>query len=205
MWRQIPLVFVLVCSPAFGAPLILVIGDSLSASYGLESGEGWVDLLQAQLDEEGYDCQIVNASISGDTTRGGLARLPRALEIHHPDLVIIELGGNDGLRGIALREVRSNLSEMVERVIAEQSGVVLIAMRIPPNYGPEYTEKFHRLFYEVGDDYGVPVVPFLLDGIALDPVLMQPDGIHPTAAAQPAIATRVRAALDLPCEQTSNP
>lgn len=172
-------------------PTVLVLGDSLSAGYGLSRDESWTRLLQRRLDETGRPYMVVNASISGDTTRGGVARLPRALNIHQPALVIIELGGNDGLRGIPPEEIRRNLSEMVR--LSEESGaaVLLTGMRIPPNYGPEYTQEFRDAYREVSDETGVPLTPFVLEDIALEPGMMQEDGIHPTAAAQPLILDKL--------------
>jgi acyl-CoA thioesterase-1 len=165
-------------------PRLLVVGDSLSASYGIPAERGWVNLLQQRLREQGLAYEVVNASISGDTTRGGLARLPRALSVHQPRLVIIELGGNDGLRGVAPQEMERNLVQMVR--LSQQAGarVLLLGMRLPPNYGPVFTQRFHAVFHRVADQTGVPLVPFFLEGVATEPALMQDDGIHPTAAAQ---------------------
>jgi acyl-CoA thioesterase-1 len=165
-------------------PRLLVVGDSLSASYGIPAERGWVNLLQQRLREQGLAYEVVNASISGDTTRGGLARLPRALSVHQPRLVIIELGGNDGLRGVAPQEMERNLVQMVR--LSQQAGarVLLLGMRLPPNYGPVFTQRFHAVFHTVADQTGVPLVPFFLEGVATEPALMQDDGIHPTAAAQ---------------------
>ncbi len=167
------------------SPTILVFGDSISAGFGLAQVElGWVGMLRAKLKREGYGYQVVNASVSGETTAGGLARLPRALALHHPRLVILELGGNDGLRALPLEQMRGNLDRMVE--LAQESGarVLLLGMRIPPNYGPEFTEKFFAVFGDVARAKKIPLVPFLLDGIALSPNLMQADGIHPNALGQ---------------------
>jgi len=172
-------------------PTILVMGDSLSAAYGMRVEQGWVALLQQRLDSEGYGYRVVNASESGETTGGALARLPRALEKQRPSVVIIELGGNDGLRGLPTEGVQANLESMVR--LSRESGarVLLIGMRIPPNYGPAYTKSFHELFARVAASQGVPLVPFFLDGIALDEGLMQDDGLHPTAAAQPKLLAQV--------------
>lgn len=166
---------------------MLVVGDSLSAGYGIARAEAWPSLLQARLSDLGHPHRVVNASISGDTTRGGLARLPDALEIHDPELVIIELGANDGLRGIPVAEIRRNLSEMIQ--LAERSGarVLLAGIRIPPNYGPRYTGDFHEVYHDLAEEYGTGLVPFILDGVALEDGLMQDDGIHPSAAGQPRI------------------
>lgn len=170
---------------------ILVLGDSLSAGYGIPREVGWVALLEERLSAEGYGYQVVNASISGDTTRGGLARLPRALDVHAPEIVIIALGGNDGLRGIPVDVTRDNLSRMAERIREAGARALIAGVLLPPNYGPEYTERFRRLFLEVGETEAVPVLPFILEGVAEDPALMQDDGIHPNEAGQPVILENV--------------
>ena len=172
-------------------PVVLVLGDSLSAAYGIEVEKGWVQLLQTRFETRGFDHQVVNASISGDTTRGGLARLPTALEDARPTIVIVELGGNDGLRGLGLSETRANLSAIVESVIAHGARVLLVGMRLPPNYGPAYTKRFESIFVDIGEQYSLVLVPFLLEGVALDSALMQSDGIHPRATAQPALLDNV--------------
>jgi acyl-CoA thioesterase I len=174
-----------------GVPTILVLGDSLSAAYGMRVDEGWVTLLQQRLASEGYGYRVVNASESGETTGGALARLPRALDRHHPAVVIIELGGNDGLRGLPVNGVRSNLGSLVRLSRKSGARVLLIGMRIPPNYGPDYTKAFHELFAEVAASERVLLVPFFLDGIALDDGLMQDDGLHPNASAQPKLLAQV--------------
>ena len=174
------------------APAILVFGDSLSAGYGLAHvAEGWVGLLRAKLKEEGYGYQVVNASVSGETTAGGLARLPRALALHHPLVVILELGGNDGLRALAVDQMRANLAKMVDQSLSAGARVLLLGMRIPPNYGPEYTEKFFTTFADVAHDKHVPYVPFLLNDIALSPALMQADGVHANELGQPKLLANV--------------
>lgn len=172
-------------------PVLLVFGDSLSAAYGIDESEGWVELLQQRLDESGYPHRVVNASVSGETSTGGLARLPAVLENHEPDLVILELGGNDGLRGLPLNALRNNLIEMVE--MSQESGarVLLTGIQIPPNYGPRYTVPFFELFGEVAREKGIALVPFLIDGIPQQPELMQRDGIHPRAEAQIMIVENV--------------
>lgn len=162
-------------------------GDSLSAGYGLRPGESWTTLLQQRLERDGYPHKVINASISGDTTRGGLTRLPRALTIHQPAVVVIELGGNDGLRAIPPEEIRRNLDGMVTLSQEHGAAVVITGIRVPPNYGPVYAQKFQTAFRSVADARSVPLTPFVLDGIALEPGMMQEDGIHPTAAAQPTI------------------
>lgn len=187
----IGLLLVLSSSIQAKPPVVLVVGDSISAAYGMELERGWVQLLQLRLQLEGYPHQVVNASISGETTAGGLARLPKLLQTHEPDVVIIELGGNDGLRGLAMQQTRNNLADMI--ALAQQHGarVVLLGMRLPPNYGPTYTEAFERMYAQLGEQHGVADLPFLLEGVALEPGLMQPDGIHPTARAQPQLLDNV--------------
>lgn len=164
---------------------ILVMGDSLSAGYGIDERDGWVALLGKRLAERDDPIPVVNASISGDTTSGGLARLPGALARHEPDIVIIELGGNDGLRGQSLENVGKNLSSMVQLVRASGAQAVILGMRIPSNYGARYTQRFFETFQRVAEQENTPIVPFFLEGIATDPSLMLDDDIHPNAAAQP--------------------
>jgi acyl-CoA thioesterase I len=179
-----------------GEPVILVFGDSISAGYGLDHVEqGWVELLKTRLKTQGYGYQVVNASVSGETTAGGLARLPRALEVHHPTILILELGGNDGLRALPISQMRANLKAMVELASAAGARVVLLGMRMPPNYGPEYTEQFRLTFSELANDKKLPLVPFLLNDIALSPKLMQGDQIHPNSLGQPILLDNVWPAL----------
>jgi len=174
------------------APVILVFGDSISAGYGLAHVEqGWVGMLRAKLKDEGYGYQVVNASVTGETTAGGLARLPRALAMHHPRVVILELGGNDGLRALPIDQMRSNLGKMVDLSVDSGAQVLVLGMRIPPNYGPEFTEKFFAVFADVARDTRAPLVPFLLNDIALSPNLMQADGIHPNQLGQPKLLDNV--------------
>jgi acyl-CoA thioesterase-1 len=178
------------------APVILVFGDSISAGYGLPRVEqGWVALLQARLKEQGYGYEVVNASVSGETSEGGLARLPRALSMHHPQIVILELGGNDGLRALPIAQLRSDLSRMIELSRAAGAKVLLLGMRIPPNYGPSYTSQFSAVYADLAQTLHVPTVPFLLEGIALHADLMQADGIHPDQAGQPKLLQNVWPAL----------
>jgi len=160
---------------------ILVFGDSLSAAYGIRPEQGWVALLTQRLQAQGYGYQIVNASVSGETTGGGLERLPRALQLHQPAIVILELGGNDGLRGLPVNAAHDNLAQMVQLSQAAGARVLLVGIRIPPNYGPRYGDQFARIYPELASHYRVPLVPFLLDKVALDPALMQADGLHPDA------------------------
>ncbi|MGB4946930.1 MAG: arylesterase [Candidatus Competibacter denitrificans] len=177
-------------------PTILVLGDSLSAGYGIAANQGWVKRLQDRLVERGFPHRVVNASISGDTTDGGLSRLPAALERERPTIVILELGANDGLRGQPPMVMSHNLAQMIE--LSRQAGVkVLLAeMRIPPNYGPTYTQKFHATFAELAKHYDIPLIPFLLDGVAGNPALIQEDGLHPRTEAQPRILDNVWGTLE---------
>ena len=176
---------------AAGKPVILVLGDSLSAGYGIPVDQGWVARLQQRLDAEGYGYTVVNASVSGETTVGALERLPRALARHKPALVVIELGGNDGLRGLPVAELRANLEALVSVSREAGAGVLLAAVRMPPNYGPQYTEKFYAVYEGVAQDLRVPWVPFFLEGIALREDLFQDDGIHPDLEAQPILLDNV--------------
>jgi acyl-CoA thioesterase-1 len=173
-------------------PVILVFGDSISAGYGLARVEqGWVALLQTRLKEQEYGYQVINASVSGETTAGGLARLPRALDLHHPAIVVLELGGNDGLRALPVAPMRANLVRMVDLATAAGARVLLLGMRMPPNYGPDYTERFRLVYSEVARDKKLPLVPFLLNDIALSPSLMQADGVHPNELGQPKLLANV--------------
>ena len=176
--------------------MILVLGDSLSAGYGLPRRSGWVWLLEQRLEERGFPHVLVNASQSGDTTAGGLTRLPPLLERHSPGLVIIELGANDGLRGIAFEEIEANLSRMVRLAKASGARVLVVGNRLPPNYGRAYTDRFQALFTTVAEGEGVSVVPRLLAGVAEDWELMQGDGMHPNAQAQPLMLDNVWPGLE---------
>lgn len=174
-----------ITNSADGNPIILVMGDSISAAYGIQREQGWVFLLEQRLKAERLPWQVVNASLSGETTGGGLARLPQALKVHQPDLVIIELGGNDGLRGYPINRVRDNLKAMVDLSLEDQRRVLLVGMQIPPNYGPRYTRSFYAMYEEIAAETDSALVPFLLEAVALESGMMQADGIHPTADAQP--------------------
>ena len=176
-------------------PTILVWGDSISAGYGIRVAQGWVALLQAKLHDAGYGYQVINASISGETTAGGLARLPRALALHHPQVVVLELGGNDGLRALPVSEMQENLARMVSLAKSAGARVLLLGMFVPPNYGPEYTAQFRRTFDDLAQSQHVAFVPFLLNDIALTPALMQADGIHPNESGQPKVLANVWPAL----------
>jgi acyl-CoA thioesterase-1 len=172
--------------------VILVFGDSISAGYGLSRVEqGWVTLLRTRLKDEDYGYQVINASVSGETTAGGLARLPRSLELHQPKIVILELGGNDGLRALPIAQMRANLVRMVDLASAAGAKVLLLGMRMPPNYGPEYTEQFRVCYSDLARDKKLPVVPFLLNDVAQSPALMQADGMHPNELGQPQLLANV--------------
>jgi len=177
-------------------PVILVFGDSISAGYGLERvQEGWVALLQTKLQTEGYGYEVINASVSGETTAGGLARLPRALSLHQPKIVILELGGNDGLRALPIAQMRANLAQMADLAAAAGARVLLLGMRMPPNYGPDYTEQFRLSYVDLARQKKLPLVPFLLNDVAFTPNLMQADGIHPNALGEPLLLANVWPAL----------
>lgn len=177
-------------------PVILVFGDSISAGYGLTHAEpGWVELLKTKLTSAGYGYQVVNASVSGETTAGGLARLPRALEAHHPKIVIVELGGNDGLRALPVQQMRTNLARMAELSTAAGAQVLLLGMKMPPNYGPDFTARFEAVYKDVAREQKAALLPFLLEGIALTPAMMQGDDIHPNAQGQPVLLNNVWPAL----------
>ncbi|MFT7387598.1 MAG: acyl-CoA thioesterase-1 [Candidatus Endobugula sp.] len=172
--------------------IILVVGDSISAAYGLNMQEGWVSLLQMQLDSDGYQhYQVINASISGNTTGDGVGRLPKLLKVHQPEIVIIELGGNDGLRGYPIKIMTRNLQKMVDLSVAVKANVLLVGIEIPPNYGSYYTGLFRQGFQTIANTNNIAFLPFILEGVAIDPTLMQNDGIHPVAAAQPKMLSNV--------------
>jgi len=166
-------------------PVILIVGDSLSAGYGLIAGQDWVALLQQRLKREGYGYRVVNASVTGETTDGGVQRLNRALDQHHPAVVIIELGGNDGLRGLPVSRVRANLELLIMKSRAAGAQVLMVAIRVPTNYGQRYTTSFQSIYRDLATRYKIGLVPFLSDQVAVDLALFQPDGIHPNAQAQP--------------------
>lgn len=165
---------------------ILVLGDSLSAAYGIPSESGWVTLLQQKLTKEQKltNSNVINASISGDTTGGGLVRLPTLLQKYHPNIVLIELGANDGLRGFQIRRLRDNLEQLIQLSQNNKAKVLLLGIKIPPNYGLRYTSDFYQSYTQLAHQYDIPLVPFLLDGVATHPELMQDDGLHPRAEAQ---------------------
>lgn len=165
-------------------PTILVYGDSISAAYGIDVDAGWVSLLQSRLQSNELPYQVVNASVSGETTGGGVVRLPNTLDIHQPDLVVLELGGNDGLRGYPIDKIRQNLATMVSDIHSFGADVLLIGMVLPPNYGRRYTDAFQTLYDEIAAEFNVPFIPFLLEGVTTSESLLQRDGIHPTEEAQ---------------------
>ncbi|MBT8147182.1 MAG: arylesterase [Gammaproteobacteria bacterium] len=178
------------------AHTLMVYGDSLSAAYGIEESQGWVELLSGKLESEGYPYLVVNGSVSGETTTGGLSRLPAMLDSYRPNLVILELGGNDGLRGLPLNAIRQNLKTMVQLAKDAGAEVLLAGMQIPPNYGPRYTEPFYQQFSDIAEEMDLALIPFLIDGIPQQPELMQNDGIHPKAEAQSMIVDNVWPVLE---------
>ncbi len=175
---------------------LLVLGDSISAAYGMSLKQGWVSQLEDELQEKDPQYRVINASISGETTAGGLRRLPRLLADHEPALVIIELGGNDGLRGYPVTSLRQNLETMAQLARDAGAEVLLLPMEIPPNYGPRYTRQFREAYAEAARATGSALGPFLLEGVATDDSLMQADGIHPTATAQPLMLDNLREAIE---------
>jgi acyl-CoA thioesterase-1 len=180
---------------AAAAPTILVVGDSLSAAYGLPQDAGWVSLLKSRLTEKKFPHQVANASISGETTAGGLRRVDTLLQQHQPGIVILELGANDGLRGLSVQQTRANLDQMIVSSKRHKAAVLLIGMRLPPNYGPAYAEPFRALFADLARQHKIRSVPFLLERIAGKREYFQNDGLHPTAEAQPILLDTVWPAL----------
>ncbi|HLW74090.1 MAG TPA: arylesterase [Gammaproteobacteria bacterium] len=193
--RRILLFALLLAFPALAAAAptrtVLVMGDSLSAAYGLEVSQGWVTLLQARLKAQGHNYTVVNGSVSGETAEGGLTRLPQELQNARPAVVILELGANDGLRGLPLNTLEDNLGRMI--VLSSKAGakVLLVGILLPPNYGPDYTRGFTRIYVSLAKRYKLPLVPFLLAGVAEHRELMQADGLHPIAAAEPKVLDNV--------------
>ena len=166
------------------AGTVLIVGDSISAAFGLDTRQGWVALLEKRLKDQGFNDRVVNASVSGDTSAGGQARLPALLAEHKPEVVILELGGNDGLRGQPPRQLQQNLASMIDSCQAQGAKVLLLGMQLPPNYGVRYTQAFSQVYSELASEKKVALVPFFLDGVGGHPELMQADGLHPAAAAQ---------------------
>lgn len=184
-WRITAVVTLLLWAQGAVAGTLLVLGDSISAAFGLDTRQGWVSLLEQRLAAEGFDYQVVNASVSGDTSAGGLARLPTLLAEHRPDLLIVELGGNDGLRGQPPAQLQQNLAAIVQSARESGARVLLLGMQLPPNYGARYNALFSQVYADVAGAAQVPLLGFFLDGVGGVPALMQGDGIHPNAAAQP--------------------
>ena len=177
---------------AYSAPkTVLVVGDSLSAEYGLARGAGWVALLEQRMKAERIDARVVNASISGETTSGGRTRLPALLRQHQPDVVVLELGANDGLRGLPVPAAADNLRTMIQLSQQNKAKVLLVGMRMPPNYGRAYTERFAGMYKDLAGTYKVPLVPFMLDGVAQDAANFQADRMHPLATAHPTILNNI--------------
>ncbi|WP_233829927.1 arylesterase [Paraburkholderia sp. ZP32-5] len=191
-------------APEPAKPVIVVLGDSISAEYGLPRDTGWVALMRQRLAEERIDYSVANASISGDTTSGGRARLPALMQRLKPNIVIVELGANDALRGVPLSTTEDNLRTIIEQAQQGHAKVLLIGMYVPPNYGPDYTQKFHGLYGQLSKEFHVPLVPFLLAGIADKPDMFQADQIHPTQQAQPVLLDNVWPAVK-PLLRTSSP
>ena len=173
------------------AKSIVVMGDSISAAYGVEAGKGWVVLLQQKLNKENKPYTIFNESISGDTTAGGLARIDNTLTRHKPELILLELGANDGLRGLSPKQMKSNLTEIIKRSQKAHAKVLLLSMRIPPNYGKRYVDMFYNVYPQLAKELNIPYVPFILEDVALAKEMMQKDGLHPNAKAQPIIANKI--------------
>jgi acyl-CoA thioesterase-1 len=177
---------------AVAKPLIIVVlGDSISAGYGIEVEEGWVALLQKKLIETKHNYSISNASISGDTSAGGLARIDPILTAQKPDIVLLQLGANDGLRGLSPVQMKNNLAEIVRRSQKSGAKVILLGMKIPPNYGKRYVDMFYNVYPQLAKELDIPIVPFILEDIALNKDLMQADGLHPNAKAQPILADKI--------------
>ena len=186
------LVFVLLFSSASAnEPTLLVLGDSLSAAFGIDEKQGWVSLLQTRINQENRAYKVINASISGETSAGGVSRLPGLLKTYQPDIVILALGANDGLRGLSLNEMRSNLASMINQAKSDGAKVLLVGMQLPPNYGPAYIRLFHDTFLSLAEEEHIPLVPFLLEGVGGKRELFQPDGLHPIAQAQARILDNV--------------
>ena len=172
-------------------PKILIFGDSLSAAYGLPRQEGWVALLQKKLHSEQYEYDVINASVSGETTSGGLSRLNAALAKTQATIIILELGANDGLRGLPLSEMKANLNAMIKQSKANKAKVLLLGMKLPPNYGPRYAESFTLSYAQLSKDHKISLVPFMLENVAAKPDLIQQDGLHPNALGQPIILENI--------------
>lgn len=196
MWLRIGVLAMLLLAQSAMAGTALVVGDSISAAFGLETSQGWVHLLQQRLDDSEHDYRVVNASISGDTSAGGLARLPALLREHEPDIVILELGGNDGLRGQPPAQLKRNLAAMAEMSQEAGAKVLLLGMRMPPNLGQRYTDAFADAFDSLAEEMSLPYVPFLLEGVGGVQGMMQADRVHPTAQAQELLLDNVWPVLE---------
>jgi len=192
-------------SRASGEPVVLILGDSLSAGYGLARDQGWVSLLAERIGSLGLPHRVVNASVSGDTTAGGLTRLPPLLQRHRPAVLVIELGANDGLRGLRFDEIETNLTRMIALGEQADAKVLLVGIRLPPNYGASYTERFQAIFPAVAEREGVPLVPYLLKGVGERWELVQADGLHPTAEAQPVLLENIWVRLEPLLRETIEP
>ena len=173
------------------AKSVVVLGDSISAGYGIDVNKGWVNLLQQKFKQASMGFELRNESISGDTSAGGLARIDQLLSRHQPALVLVELGANDGLRGLSPQDMKRNLTEIVKRCDNNGAKVLLLGMKIPPNYGKRYIEMFYNIYPQLSNELKIPLVPFILEDIALHPEMMQADGLHPNASGQPLIAQKV--------------
>jgi acyl-CoA thioesterase-1 len=170
---------------------IMVYGDSLSAAYGIPQQQGWTSLLQKKLDAERYQYKVVNTSISGETTSGGVSRIQHTLEQTKPKIIILELGANDGLRGLPIQEMTANLNTIIEHSKKSGAKILLVGMRIPPNYGPQYTKRFSQSYVQLSQEHSIPLVPFMLENIAAKANLIQDDGLHPNAIAQPLVLDNI--------------
>ena len=177
--------------PSSSAPVVLVFGDSLSAGYGIRVEQGWVSLLAQKISQQGYGFRVVNASVSGETSAGGLARLPRALSVQQPRIVVLELGANDGLRGLPLDQTRDNLGRMIELCRSQHLAVLLLGLQLPPNYGERYTSGFMAMYEGLAAEHHIALLPFLMQNVALTPELMQADGLHPNEKGQPLLLDNV--------------
>jgi acyl-CoA thioesterase I len=191
MAKFLCVVMMVLMSQTLMAKSIVVLGDSISAAHGIEVSQGWVALLQKKLDDTHHDFTIHNSSISGDTSSGGLARIDQLLSQHKPSILILELGGNDGLRGLSPALMKSNLAEIIRRAQHANAKVLLLGIKIPPNYGKRYIEMFYNVYPQLAKEMNVPAIPFLLEDVALTAELMQSDGLHPNTQAQPLIAEKI--------------
>ncbi|MCB1844218.1 MAG: arylesterase [Halioglobus sp.] len=211
MRKIVSLFLLLLAADALAAepPVVLVFGDSLSAGYGMDVDKSWPALLQVKLLDQGYEYRVVNASITGETSEGGAERIETALDEFSPSIVILELGGNDGLRGFPAQRLKNNLASIIEKSRGAGAGVVLLGIRIPSNYGPRYTASLEQVYRDLAAEYALPWIDFFMEGIALDDTLMQDDGIHPNAVAQPRLLDNawpvIIKALENPVKKTTDP